>query len=44
VPFGQAASWARLIPGASIRSFAGGGHLLLNEMPEAVAAIAEFLA
>jgi pimeloyl-ACP methyl ester carboxylesterase len=43
VPFGQARSWAGLIRTATIRSFPGAGHLLLNERPDAVAAIGDFL-
>lgn len=43
IPLGQAKVWADLIAGARIRSFAGAGHLVLNEKPEAVRAIAEFL-
>lgn len=43
VPFGQAESWAKLIPNAAIRGFPGAGHLVLNEKPEAVRAVAEFL-
>jgi pimeloyl-ACP methyl ester carboxylesterase len=43
VPFAQAKVWAKLIPGAKIASFKGAGHLVLNEKPEAVAAIAQFL-
>ena len=43
IPFGQAKTWASLIPHATIRSFAGAGHLLLNERPDAVAAIGDFL-
>ena len=42
IPFGQAKTWASLIPHATIRSFAGAGHLLLNERPDAVAAIGDF--
>jgi pimeloyl-ACP methyl ester carboxylesterase len=44
VPFGQAATWAKLIPNAAISGFAGAGHLLLNERPDAVRAVADFLA
>jgi pimeloyl-ACP methyl ester carboxylesterase len=44
VPFGQAQTWAGLIPDATIHSFPGGGHLLLNEQPAAVEAIGDFMA
>ena len=43
VPVGQADSWARLIPGAQVKRFAGAGHLVLEEKPESVQAITEFL-
>lgn len=44
IPFGQAQSWTKLIPKAGLRSFKNAGHLVLNERPEAVAAIGDFLA
>lgn len=44
IPPGQAQAWAKLIPEARLRSFAGAGHLVLDESPAAVRAVAEFLA
>lgn len=44
IPFGQAETWARLIPGARVASFKRAGHLVLNEAPAAVAAIGDFVA
>lgn len=43
-PAGQSKLWRRLIPHAKISIFKGAGHLVLDEKPEAVKAIAEFLA
>jgi pimeloyl-ACP methyl ester carboxylesterase len=43
VPVQHADVWARYIPGARVRRFPGAGHLVLDENPEAVAAVAEFL-
>lgn len=42
VPFAQAAVWAAAMPNATIRSFAGAGHLLFEERPEAASALVEF--
>jgi len=39
----EAAEWVALLPRATLRIFAGAGHLLLDERPDAVAAISEFL-
>jgi pimeloyl-ACP methyl ester carboxylesterase len=44
VPFGQADSWAKLLPNARIEAFDKTGHLVLLEAPQAAAKIAEFLA
>lgn len=44
VPVGQARSWAALLPDATVRTFAGAGHLVLDESPEAVAAVGAFCA
>lgn len=43
VPLGQASVWSKLIPNAVLRTFSPAGHLVLNERPEAVNAITEFL-
>jgi pimeloyl-ACP methyl ester carboxylesterase len=43
IPPGQAPAWAKLIPGATVRSFKGAGHLVLDENSDAVHAIADFL-
>lgn len=44
VPAAQSATWTGLIKGATLKTFAPAGHLVLNERPEAVTAIGEFLA
>jgi pimeloyl-ACP methyl ester carboxylesterase len=44
IPVEQAAAWAALIPRSSVKTFKGAGHLVLDEKPEAVRAVAEFLA
>src|SRR5689334_25303144 len=43
VPFAQAAVWAAALPKASIKSFAGAGHLLFEERPETTSALVDFL-
>jgi pimeloyl-ACP methyl ester carboxylesterase len=43
VPAAQGAHWAKLIPGASVRTFPKAGHLVLDEKPEAVEAVQRFL-
>ena len=43
VPVGQADEWAKLIPHAKVCRFPGAGHLVMDERPEAVKAISEFL-
>jgi pimeloyl-ACP methyl ester carboxylesterase len=43
IPLGQAPAWANLIPGATVRSFKGAGHLVLDENSDAVRAVGEFL-
>ena len=43
-PAGQCKTWRRLIQQAEIRIFKGAGHLVLDEKPDAVKAVAEFLA
>lgn len=43
IPVGQAAEWQALLPNATVTTFAGSGHLLLDERADAVAAIVEFL-
>lgn len=43
VPAAQAPHWAKLIPGATVRTFARAGHLVLDEKPEAVEAVQRFL-
>jgi len=42
IPCAQSATWARLIPGAVVRTFPNAGHLVLDERPEAVRTVAEF--
>ena len=44
VPARQAATWRRYIPQAKISIFKGAGHLVLDEEPAAVEAVARFLA
>jgi pimeloyl-ACP methyl ester carboxylesterase len=44
VPEAQSATWTKLVKGSKLKTFAPAGHLVLNERPEAVGAIAEFLA
>lgn len=44
IPAAQAATWQKLIPGAQVKLFEPAGHLVLNEKPESVRAIGEFLA
>lgn len=44
VPPGQAEYWHRLLPHAQVELFANAGHLVLDESPEARAAVAGFLA
>ena len=44
LPYQQASTWAKLIPGAKVQTFRNAGHLVLDERPEAVDAVAEFLA
>ena len=44
IPPGQAAAWAALLPDATVRLFPDAGHLLYDESPAAVAAVAEFCA
>jgi pimeloyl-ACP methyl ester carboxylesterase len=44
IPVGQAPAWAKLLPSATVRTFKGAGHLVLDEQPESVSAVAEFLA
>ena len=44
VPPGQAQTWADLLPDATVRLFPEAGHLVLDESPEASAAVAEFCA
>ncbi len=44
LPYQQAASWAKLIPAATVQTFRNAGHLVLDEKPEAVKAVGEFLA
>jgi pimeloyl-ACP methyl ester carboxylesterase len=42
VPFAQAAVWAAAMPQATIKSFAGAGHLLFEERPDAVSTLVDF--
>jgi pimeloyl-ACP methyl ester carboxylesterase len=42
IPVGQAKAWAALVPDSDLRLFDDAGHLLLDESPAAVEAVAEF--
>lgn len=42
-PTAQHEAWAKALPNAQVRLFDNAGHLVLDESPEAVTAIAEFL-
>ena len=42
IPVGQAKAWADLVPDSELRLFDDAGHLLLDESPAAVAAVAAF--
>jgi pimeloyl-ACP methyl ester carboxylesterase len=42
-PAAQHRAWAKALPKATVRLFDNAGHLVLDEAPDAVAAIAEFL-
>jgi len=44
IPAAQAEAWAKLIPKATVRTFKGAGHLVLDESPDAGRSVAEFLA
>ena len=44
IPAAQSKTWRRLIRQAEISIFKGAGHLVLDEKPDAVKAVAEFLA
>jgi pimeloyl-ACP methyl ester carboxylesterase len=44
LPAGQAEAWKRLLPHAEVKTFGPAGHLVLDERPEAVAAITAFMA
>lgn len=44
IPAAQIESWRRFIPHAEARLFKGAGHLVLDEAPEAVRAVGQFLA
>ncbi len=43
IPPGQAKTWAGLIPGAKVQTFAKAGHLVLHESKESCTAIQKFL-
>jgi pimeloyl-ACP methyl ester carboxylesterase len=43
IPVEQAAVWQELIPGASVKTISGAGHLLFDESREAAEAVAEFV-
>jgi pimeloyl-ACP methyl ester carboxylesterase len=43
VPAAQGPHWAKLIPGATVKTFPKAGHLVLDERPEAVEAVQRFL-
>ena len=42
IPVGQAKAWGALVPDSDLRLFDDAGHLLLDESPAAVGAVAEF--
>ena len=44
IPVGHADAWGRLVPDSRVELFDDAGHLLLDESPAAVAAVAEFCA
>ena len=44
IPSTLAPAWAALLPDASVATFPDAGHLVLDESPEAVAAVAQFCA
>ena len=44
IPVGQAKAWADLVPDSDLRIFDDAGHLLLDESPSAVEAVAQFCA
>lgn len=43
IPVQQAETWRKFIPSADVKVFRGAGHLVLDEKPEAVQAVARFL-
>ena len=43
IPVGQASTWAEHVPNAEVKVIPGAGHLLFDEAPEAVEAVAEFV-
>src|SRR5665213_263731 len=44
IPEAQSATWTKLVKGSKLQTFSPAGHLVLNEKPEAVKVIGEFLA
>jgi len=44
VPEAQSATWTKLVKGSKLKTFSPAGHLVLNEKPEAVKAVRDFLA
>ncbi|SRR5579875_4001238 len=44
LPYQQAQTWAKLIPGAKVQTFRDAGHLVLDERADAVKAVGDFLA
>jgi pimeloyl-ACP methyl ester carboxylesterase len=44
IPPALAPAWAKLLPNARIATFPDAGHLVLDESPEASAAVARFCA
>jgi pimeloyl-ACP methyl ester carboxylesterase len=44
VPEAQSAMWTKLVKGSKLKTYSPSGHLVMNEKPESVKAIAEFLA
>jgi len=43
IPIAQAPVWSKLIPKSTVKTYSGAGHLVLDEKPESVKAVGEFL-
>ncbi len=44
IPVGQKDTWSKLVPGSKVLTYKGAGHLVLDEKPESVKAVADFFA